>query len=78
MVEHYTNAGVNDCVVERSIPEAVYAEIVKRGLISQLDHAAYLGRELATAERSLQTGEPYIQDWAPGDPMPPVYSSAEP
>lgn len=28
-----------------------------------------LGRELATAQRSLETGEPYIQDRAPGEPM---------
>ena len=69
VVEHYTNAGVLDCVVEGSTPTAIYAEIVKRGLVSQLDHAAYLGRELATAERSLQTGEPYVQDRAPGEPM---------
>lgn len=70
VVEHYTNAGMLDCVVEGSTPTAVYAEIVKRGLVSQLDHAAYLGRELAAAERSLQTREPYVQDRAPGDPMP--------
>jgi tetrahydromethanopterin S-methyltransferase subunit A len=70
VVEHYTNAGVLDCVVEGSTPTAVYAEVVKRGLISQLDHAAYLGRELATAQRSLKTGEPYVQDRAPGEPMP--------
>lgn len=69
VVEHYTNVGVLDCVVEGSTPTAVYAEIVKRGQVSQLDHAAYLGRELATAERSLRTGEPYIQDRAPGEPM---------
>jgi tetrahydromethanopterin S-methyltransferase subunit A len=70
VVEHYTNAGVLDCVVEGSTPAAIYAEIVKRGLVSQLDHAAYLGRELAIAERSLQRGEPYVQDRAPGEPMP--------
>ena len=69
VVEHYTNAGVLDCVVQGLTPTAVYAEIVKRGLVSQLDHAAYLGRELATAERSLQTGEPYIQDRAPGEAL---------
>jgi tetrahydromethanopterin S-methyltransferase subunit A len=69
VVEHYTNAGVLDCVVEGSTPTAIYAEIVKRGLVSQLDHAAYLGRELAAAERCLQTGETYIQDRAPGEPM---------
>ncbi len=70
MVEHYTNSGTIDCVVEGAAPPAIYAEIVKRGLVSQLDHAAYLGRELATAERSLKTGEPYVQDRAPGNPLP--------
>jgi tetrahydromethanopterin S-methyltransferase subunit A len=69
VVEHYTNAGVLDCVVEGPTPTGLYAEIVKRGLVSQLDHAAYLGRELATAERSLKTAEPYVQDRAPGTPM---------
>lgn len=69
VVEHYTNAGVLDCVIQGATPTAVYAEIVTRGLVSQLDHAAYLGRELATAERTLQTGAPYIQDRAPGELM---------
>jgi len=70
VVEHYTNAGVLDCVVTGPSATAVYAEVVERKLVSQLDHAAYLGRELAIAERSLRTGEPYVQDRAPGDPMP--------
>lgn len=70
VVEHYTNAGVLNCVVEGGTPTAVCDEVVKRGLVSQLDHAAYLGRELAKAQRSLQTGEQYVQDRAPGDPMP--------
>lgn len=69
VVEHYTNAGVLDCVVQGPTPTALYTEIVKRGLVSQLDHAAYLGRELAGAERSLLTGEPYTQDRAPGEPI---------
>ncbi|MGE5667920.1 MAG: DUF4346 domain-containing protein [Betaproteobacteria bacterium] len=70
VVEHYSTAGVLGCVVEGATSTAVYGEVVKRGLVSQLDHAAYLGRELATAERSLQTGEPYVQDRAPGEPVP--------
>ena len=69
VVEHYTTAGVLDAVVSGTTPVAVYFEIIKRGLISQMDHAAYLGRELAAAERSLQTGQPYVQDRAPGDPL---------
>ena len=32
-VEHYTSAGVLDCVVEGKTPTAVYGEVVKRGLV---------------------------------------------
>lgn len=70
IVEHYTNAGVLNCVLDGTTPTALYMEIVKRGLVTQFDHAAYLGRELAAAERSLRTGEPYVQDRAPGVPLP--------
>jgi tetrahydromethanopterin S-methyltransferase subunit A len=66
-VEHYTNAGVLDGVVEGVTPGAVSATAIERGFVSRLDHAAYLGRELARAERSLLTGEPYVQDRAPGE-----------
>ena len=31
-------------------------------LVSRLEHAAYLGRELARAELALATGADYIQD----------------
>jgi len=37
-------------------------EIVSRGLVSRLDHAAYLGRELAKAEEALRIGRSYVQD----------------
>ena len=67
VVEHYSNAGTLDCVVEGATPAAVSAELIERALISRMDHAAYLGRELARAERSLATGEPYVQDRAAGD-----------
>jgi len=68
VIEHYANTGTLDCVIEGSTPAAVYVEIVKRGLVSQLDHAAYLGRELAKAEHSLEYGASYNQDGAPGMP----------
>jgi len=67
VVEHYTNAGVLDCLVEGETPAAVYSEIVARNLMTRLDHAAYLGRELGLAERSLHAGEKYVQDRAAGD-----------
>lgn len=68
VVEHYTNAGALDCVLEGRSATALYSSAINRGLLSRLDHAAYLGCELARAERALQTGEPYIQDRAPGEP----------
>jgi len=79
LVEHFTNQGVFDCVLEGRTPAALYATIIERGLISRLDHAAYLGRELARAQHSLETGETYAQDRAagalPGEtPEPPTTS----
>jgi len=67
IVEHYTKEGVLDCVVEGRTPAAISAELIERRLVTRLDHAAYLGCELARAERSMQTGDTFIQDRAPGD-----------
>ena len=67
MVEHYSNQGALDCVLEGSSPASLYSEAIERKLLTRLDHAAYLGRELARAEQSLKTGEPFVQDKAPGD-----------
>lgn len=68
VLEHYRNEGVLDCVIEGSRPAAVGATAIERGLVSRLDHAVYLGRELARAEESLRVGTPYVQDRAPGSP----------
>ena len=78
VLEHYTNAGVLDCVLEGRTPAALYSEVVGRSLISRLDHAAYLGRELARAENSLLTGEPYVQDRAAGELAPPEEEGSKP
>jgi hypothetical protein len=40
----------------------VYRAILAAGLVSQLDHAAYLGAELARAEVALRAALPYRQD----------------
>jgi len=37
-------------------------EILRRGLVSSISHAMYLGRELSKAEEALKTGKNYIQD----------------
>lgn len=52
-------------MLEGSSTGALYSEVIGRELISRLDHAAYLGRELARAEASLRTGELFVQDAAP-------------
>jgi len=49
-------------IIKGETAEAVYAKIVETGLVTRLDHAAYLGSELAKAEVALKTGKEYIQD----------------
>ncbi len=72
VLEHYTNEGVLNCVLEGSSVGALYCDAIKRQLLTRLDHAAYLGRELARAERSLLDGIAFVQDAAPGEPMAPA------
>lgn len=67
LLEHYSNKGVLDRIFTASSAAALYIGVIKEGLISRLDHAAYLGRELARAEHALLSGESYVQDRAPGD-----------
>jgi tetrahydromethanopterin S-methyltransferase subunit A len=64
-LEHYLNDGLLDVVIEGDSAAELYTPAIDRGLISRLDHAAYLGRELARAEESLRSGEPFVQDAAP-------------
>ncbi|MHC4416630.1 MAG: DUF4346 domain-containing protein [Planctomycetota bacterium] len=65
LLEHYRNDGELDVMIEGRAAAELYYPAIDRGLISRLDHAAYLGRELARAERALENGGPYVQDAAP-------------
>lgn len=65
VLEHYTNQGVLDSVLEGRSAAPLFQAAISRGLVSRLDHAAYLGRELARAEQNLKDGSVYIQDRAP-------------
>ncbi len=67
-LEHYRNDGVLDAVIEGGTAPELYIPAVDKGLVSRLDHAAYLGRELARAEQALRSGEPFVQDAAPEAP----------
>lgn len=65
VVEHYSYDGVLGAIIEGAAAGAIYSTAIERGLLSRLDHAAYLGRELARAAHALESGEVYVQDRAP-------------
>lgn len=65
-LEHYKTDGTLNEVIFGSDPVLIASTAVERGLVSRLDHAAYLGRELEKAYLSLCYGFPYVQDSAPG------------
>ncbi len=64
-LEHYQNTGLFDGVIQGRTAAELYTPAIEHGWISRLDHAAYLGRELARAEEALRTGGLYTQDAAP-------------
>ena len=64
-LEHYRNDGAINAIIEGHTAAEIYTPAIQEGLISRLDHAAYVGRELARAEHALLTGGHYLQDAAP-------------
>lgn len=75
VVEHYENVskpGVDRTatgkltkIIIGDDAEALCQTIVREGLVSDLDHASYLGRELSRAEAALRAGDRYEQDEGP-------------
>ncbi len=65
-LEHYKTDGALNEVIYGADPVLIASTAVEQGLVSRLDHAAYLGRELEKAYLSLFYGFAYIQDSAPG------------
>lgn len=60
-------------VIEGKTARDICLALIRNGWISKLDHAAYLGRELARAEAALRSGNPFVQDSAePDEPDPPA------
>ena len=64
VVEHYAYDNRLLHVLEGDTGRDLCGTIVAEGWVTQLSHAAYLGRELARAELALRQGLPYIQDEA--------------
>lgn len=63
-VEHYSYENILLRVLEGHSARALYLRIIQDGWVSELSHAAYIGKELAKAELSLQYHIQYIQDGA--------------
>jgi len=62
-VEHRLNDGRKTKYEFRGkIAEEIYRKILNENLVSRLDHAAYLGKELARAEMALKEGEEFVQE----------------
>lgn len=65
-LEHYEKDGTLNEVIYGEDPVSIASTAVESRLVSRLDHAAYLGRELERAYLSMLHGFPYIQDSASG------------
>ncbi|MFX1561691.1 MAG: dihydropteroate synthase-like protein [Promethearchaeota archaeon] len=73
VARHYPSVGAEtpDAVFAAGTAKQILAAILAHETISRLDHATYIGFELAKAEIALITGRPYIQDeplftrWSP-------------
>lgn len=64
LVEHYNYANQLLRVIQGDNARDIYWTIIENNWISEMSHAAYLGKELAAAQLSMQLGFKYIQDKA--------------
>ncbi|KLU62959.1 tetrahydromethanopterin S-methyltransferase subunit A [Peptococcaceae bacterium CEB3] len=69
--EHYTNDHLLNEVIRGDRASDIVNTVIKRGLLSRLDHAGYLGGELAKAEAALVLKTKYVQDEAAKPALPP-------
>ena len=60
--EQYSQEHQLLCIIEGAAAAEIGQTIVRRGLVKLLQHAVYLGRELARAEAALTLGLDYEQD----------------
>ena len=59
---HYLRTKPQIAVTGKTARE-VYDEIIRRGLISKMEHGVYLGVELEKAEIAMKLGKNYVQDF---------------
>jgi tetrahydromethanopterin S-methyltransferase subunit A len=63
-VEHYSNDNRRLHIVKGENARNIYWTIIENGWVTELSHAAYLGKELTKAEISIQQRVKYVQDMA--------------
>jgi len=73
VVEHFDAKDQLLRVVEGKTARDICLTLIRNGWVSKLEHAAYLGRELARAQMALSRDQPFTQDAAEprqDDPRP--------
>ncbi len=53
---------VIDVIIKGKTPQEIYYTAIEKGLLSRMDHAAYLGKELQKAYLALKNDWEYVQD----------------
>lgn len=61
-IHHSYRNGRADIIIKGSRGRDIYKAIIRMGLVTELEHAAYLGGELEKAEIALRLGRSYIQE----------------
>lgn len=61
-IHYYNNQGEYLQSVCGNTTQEIYYTLLRLNLISNLQHAAYIGAELQKAEYSLKNNTPYVQD----------------
>ena len=62
LVEHYSNANQLLHILKGENARNIYWTLLENQWVTELSHAAYLGKELAKAEMSIKLGFKYVQD----------------
>ncbi|MHB8132444.1 MAG: DUF4346 domain-containing protein, partial [Mobilitalea sp.] len=63
-VEHYSSNNQLLHMIKGENARNIYLTIIENGWVSEMGHAAYLGKELTKVEMSMKLGFKYIQDKA--------------
>lgn len=63
-MEHYAHDNMLLRIIQGQTAHSLYSTLITHGWVTELSHAAYLGKELTRAELSFNHGFAYVQDGA--------------